>query len=195
MAKRSYGTGQLYVKQGAYSAAGAPRTVVASTAARRRAGARHGQRAHAQRGRAGVPQDARGGGGHPQPKVARRVTVADAADSLRRKLAMEGARKSYLEGCESMQRVHIVPGLERRARAAVDRQRCRSAGREDAQGRQEPEDGPQRAHVPAQRLRARDRQRLVRREPRPPCEPAPPAARRRRRARPAVPHARPSSRP
>ena len=39
------------------------------------------------------------------------MTVADAADSLRRKLALEGARKSYLEGCESMQRVHVAPQL------------------------------------------------------------------------------------
>ena len=36
-------------------------------------------------------------------------TVDDAADSLRRKLELEGARKSYQENCESMQRVHISP--------------------------------------------------------------------------------------
>ena len=34
-----------------------------------------------------------------------------ATDSLRRKLALQGSRKSYLQNCESMQRVHIVPGL------------------------------------------------------------------------------------
>ena len=38
-------------------------------------------------------------------------TVDDAADSLRRKQKLEGARKSYQEGCESMQRVHISPRL------------------------------------------------------------------------------------
>lgn len=42
---------------------------------------------------------------------AARVTVGEAADSLRRKLAVEGARKSYLEGCESMQRVHLAQRL------------------------------------------------------------------------------------
>ena len=36
-------------------------------------------------------------------------TVDDAADSLRRKLELEGARKSYRENCESMQRVHVSP--------------------------------------------------------------------------------------
>lgn len=36
-------------------------------------------------------------------------TVDDAADSLRRKQKLEGARKSYQENCESMQRVHISP--------------------------------------------------------------------------------------
>jgi len=38
-------------------------------------------------------------------------TVDTAADSLRRKQKLEGARKSYQEGCESMQRVHISPRL------------------------------------------------------------------------------------
>jgi integrase len=39
------------------------------------------------------------------------VTVVDAADSLRRQLAVEGARTSYCQNCESMQRVHITPWL------------------------------------------------------------------------------------
>jgi integrase len=38
-------------------------------------------------------------------------TVDTAADSLRGKQKLEGARKSYQEGCESMQRVHISPML------------------------------------------------------------------------------------
>ena len=38
-------------------------------------------------------------------------TVDAAADSLRRKQKLEGARKSYQENCESMQRVHISPRL------------------------------------------------------------------------------------
>jgi integrase len=59
---------------------------------------------------------------NPRPQVAGRVSVGDAADSLRRKLAMEGARKSYLEGCESMQRVHIVPHLDDAPVMSIDRQ-------------------------------------------------------------------------
>ena len=57
----------------------------------------------------------------PRPLLASRVTIDEAADSLRRKLAMRGSRKSYLEGGESMQRVHIVPGLDNAAVAAVER--------------------------------------------------------------------------
>ena len=38
-------------------------------------------------------------------------TVDAAADSLRAKQKLEGARKSYQENCESMQRVHISPRL------------------------------------------------------------------------------------
>ena len=38
-------------------------------------------------------------------------TVGEVADSLRQKLSLSGARRSYLEGCESMQRVHIAPRL------------------------------------------------------------------------------------
>ena len=59
----------------------------------------------------------------PCPQIASRVTVQDAAESLRRKLKMEDARKSYLEGCESMQRVHIVPGLDNAPVRRVDRQK------------------------------------------------------------------------
>jgi integrase len=38
-------------------------------------------------------------------------TVDDVTDSLRKKLRLRGLRRSYLEGCESMQRVHISPRL------------------------------------------------------------------------------------
>ncbi|WCB93277.1 integrase [Baekduia alba] len=55
-----------------------------------------------------------------KPRVASsaRKTVDDAADSLRQKQVIEGARKSYKENCESMQRVHISPALGKKA---VDR--------------------------------------------------------------------------
>jgi integrase len=40
-----------------------------------------------------------------------RRTVDDAANELRRQLLLDGARKSYRENCESMQRVHISPAI------------------------------------------------------------------------------------
>jgi len=42
-------------------------------------------------------------------------TVSEVGDSLRQQLAVSGARRSYLEGCESMQRVHIAPHLGAKA--------------------------------------------------------------------------------
>lgn len=50
----------------------------------------------------------------PRPAASGRQTVDDAADSLRQKQVIEGARKSYKENCESMQRVHISPTLGRK---------------------------------------------------------------------------------
>jgi hypothetical protein len=41
-------------------------------------------------------------------------TVDDAADELRERLAIEGARLSYRQNCESMQRIHISPTIGRR---------------------------------------------------------------------------------
>ena len=38
-------------------------------------------------------------------------SLDEVTDSLRRRLAVRGARRSYLEGCESMQRVHLSPRL------------------------------------------------------------------------------------
>jgi len=123
MAKRSYGTGQLYVKQEAWF--GRWRTS-------------DGRRLNRRLGPVRQPGTAMGLTRHEvervfrkvreaeeltlRPQIASRVTVHDAADSLRRKLTMEGARKSYLEGCESMQRVHIVPGLDNAPVRKIDRQ-------------------------------------------------------------------------
>jgi integrase len=42
-------------------------------------------------------------------------SVDEVTDSLRQKLQLRGARRSYLEGCESMQRVHISPRFGTRA--------------------------------------------------------------------------------
>ena len=46
-----------------------------------------------------------------RPRISEVVTVSEAADSLRRAKSLEGARKSYLENLESMQRVHIDPSF------------------------------------------------------------------------------------
>jgi integrase len=129
MAKRSYGTGQLYVKQGAWY--GRWRTSDGRRLNRRlgpvrEPGSAEGlTRSEAERvfRKAREAEEAT-----PRPQVASRVTVQDAGDSLRRKLAMEGARKSYREGCESMQRVHIVPGLGNAPVHKVDRQSVEALG-------------------------------------------------------------------
>jgi hypothetical protein len=49
----------------------------------------------------------------PAPVVddGRARTVDDAADALRERLELQGARKSYRQNCESMQRVHISPAM------------------------------------------------------------------------------------
>lgn len=47
----------------------------------------------------------------PPADDARRRTVDDAANALRERLELEGARKSYRQICESMQRVHISPAM------------------------------------------------------------------------------------
>jgi integrase len=41
----------------------------------------------------------------------RRRTVDDAANALRERLELQGARKSYRQNCESMQRIHISPAM------------------------------------------------------------------------------------
>jgi hypothetical protein len=50
-----------------------------------------------------------------------RAQADDAAEVLRARLAMEGARRSYLQNCESMQRVHISPALGKRRLDSVRR--------------------------------------------------------------------------
>jgi hypothetical protein len=47
------------------------------------------------------------------------LTVDQVADRLRERIAIEGARKSYRQNCESMQRVHISPVLGKRKVAEV----------------------------------------------------------------------------
>ncbi|HEY1690343.1 MAG TPA: site-specific integrase [Solirubrobacteraceae bacterium] len=113
MPKRAYGTGHLYEKSGAYY--GRWRTLDGRQLNRkvgriRRSGESDGlTRPQAERELRRL-QDAE----ERAPKPARGVespTVDEAGDSLRQELRIGGARRSYLEGCESMQRVHISPRL------------------------------------------------------------------------------------
>jgi integrase len=113
MPNRRHGTGHLYEKHGSYY--GRWRTLDGRNLNRivglvRPPGGRDGlTRAQAEKAFRQL-QDAE----ERRPRPARGAivpTVDEVADSLRRKLRLRGARPSYLEGCESMQRVHISPHL------------------------------------------------------------------------------------
>ena len=93
------------------------------------------------------------------------VTVDQVADRLRERIAIEGARLSYRQNCESMQRVHISPALGKRKVAAVTTEDVeRLASRMLARGRVA-EDGAQRDDVPALGVRARGPQGLGAEQP------------------------------
>src|SRR3954469_1126748 len=131
-AKRGYGTGHIHVKHGAYygrwwtsdgrrlnrrlgpiRAVGSSGGLTRAEAERvfRRAQDREERQPRPEPDRASPRKQAREER-QPRPAtVAARVTVDQATDDLRRRLAIQGARKSYLEGCHSMQRVHITPRL------------------------------------------------------------------------------------
>jgi integrase len=106
MTKRGYGTGQLYLKHGAYY--GRWRTLSGRKLNRRIGVAGTGglTRSEAERQFRKLQEAEER---RPIRSVVERHTVDDVIDSLRRRLAVEGARKSYLQNCESMQRVHISP--------------------------------------------------------------------------------------
>ena len=111
MTNRGRGTGHLYEKWGSYY--GRWRTLDGRNLNRligpvRTPGTSNGlTRSQAERAFRRL-QDAE----ERAPRPARGVlvpTVDEVADSLRQKLRLRGSRRSYLEGCESMQRVHISP--------------------------------------------------------------------------------------
>lgn len=116
MAKRSYGTGQLYEKSGGYYGRW-------RTASGRRLNRRIGQlrapgeangltRSQAEREFRRM-QELEEQAPRPAPG-ARAPTIDELATSLRQRLELRGARKSYGEACEYMQRVHIGPHLGER---------------------------------------------------------------------------------
>jgi integrase len=113
MPPRGRGTGHLYDKHGSYY--GRWRTLDGRNLNRiigpvRTPGTSDGlTRAQAERAFRRL-QDAE----ERAPRPARGATVPsvdEIGDALRQKLRLRGARRSYLEGCESMQRVHISPRL------------------------------------------------------------------------------------
>jgi integrase len=110
--KRPYGTGQIYVKSGAYY--GRWRTP-------------DGRRRNKRLGPVRPPGSSEGLTRAMAEQALRKVletepataladdargrTVDDAADELRERLELQGARKSYRQNCESIQRVHISPAM------------------------------------------------------------------------------------
>jgi integrase len=112
MAKRGYGTGQLYLKHGAYY--GRWRTLDGRKL-NRRIGAVRDENATGGLTRTEAERQFRklqeAEERRPVRAGAELRTLDEVTDSLRRRLAVEGARKSYLQNCESMQRVHISPRL------------------------------------------------------------------------------------
>ena len=118
--KRSYGTGHLYEKHGAYYArwrTGDGRQLNRRLGPVRRQGTSSGlSRSQAERLFRKLQQEEERRPAAPRDAPA---TMSDAADALRLKLRLEGARPSYLAGCLSMQRVHIDPRLGSRRVAKV----------------------------------------------------------------------------
>jgi len=111
---RPHGTGQLYIKYGSYylrwRAADGRRfnrrigkvRARGTTDGLTRTQAEHGARKLVQAEELCPPRQA-----IEEP----RHTVSEVADALRERLLIEGARLSYRQNCESMQRIHIAPVL------------------------------------------------------------------------------------
>jgi integrase len=121
--RRAYGTGQLHEKHGAWYGRwrtgdgrrlnrrlGPVRTPGEADGLTRRGAEREFRRLQEQEER------------NPTPRAAGRHTVREASESRRQKLAITGASRSYLAGCESMERLHIVPSLGDNSLQKVTRQ-------------------------------------------------------------------------
>jgi integrase len=119
--RRPYGTGHIHEKSGAYY--GRWRTPDGRQRNRRlgpkrKPGSRSGlTRAMAERALRQAQEAERAAA--PRADDARGRTVDDAANALRDRLELQGARKSYRQNCESMQRVHISPAMGSRRVAEV----------------------------------------------------------------------------
>jgi len=131
MPKRSYGTGQLYEKSGAYYGrwrTSDNRRLNRKIGKMRQAGAAEGlTRSQAEKEFRRVQEVE-----EVAPRVvagARARTVDEMASSLRERLELRGVRKSYLETCEYMQRVHVGPLLGDRKAAEVETADVETFGR------------------------------------------------------------------
>ena len=122
--KRPYGTGQLYEKSGAYYGRWRTpdgRRLNRRIGAVRTAGGNDGlTRGQAER----VFRKLQAEEATKSRLRARReaLTVDDVADAFRERLAIEGARTSYRQNCESMQRIHISPAIGGRWIETITRQ-------------------------------------------------------------------------
>jgi hypothetical protein len=123
--KRPYGTGQLYEKCGSYYGRWRTpdgRRLNRRLGAVREAGQNDGiTRAQAERTFRKVQAD-EATKSRAKAKRRRAVTVDFAANALRERLAIEGARLSYRQNTESMQRIHVSPALGKRRIETVTRQ-------------------------------------------------------------------------
>ena len=114
--KRSHGAGHLYVKHGSYYGrwrGSDGRLVNKKIGKVRQRGQSDGiTKAEAERGlRRLVEAETR----RPASSAAERPrSVDEVADTLRGRLAIEGARLSYRQNCESTQRIHISPAIGKR---------------------------------------------------------------------------------
>jgi integrase len=111
-----YGSGHLYVKSGAYYLrwrASGGRFINRRLGAVRPRGAADGLRkAQAERAaRRLIEGEALR---RPPEPVRRSLTVDEVADELRDRIALEGARLSYRQNCESMQRIYVSPAIGKR---------------------------------------------------------------------------------
>ena len=168
--KRPYGSGQIYEKWGAYY--GRWRTPDG-----RRVNRRLGPEAHAggsdgltraQAEQAFRRLQAEEAARRPIEPVVEIVTVDQAAERLRERIAIEGARLSYRQNCESMQRVHVSPAIGKRKVASVRTRGHRAAGEPDAGQGRVAEDRSQRDDVPALGVRVGGQEAAGRRRTRSP---------------------------
>ena len=162
--KRGYGTGELYEKHGSYY--GRWRTSDGRKLNRkvgpvRSPGSSDGlTRAKAERAFRNM-QEAE------ERRPSRRrdveaVTVSAAAVSLLQAKALEGARKSYLENLDSMQRIHLEPSIGKLPLERVSTDRIEALASEMLASGRSRQDGAQRPDLHLLGVRARDREGMVR---------------------------------